>query len=38
MTTQAPMNVTRRVAMKTGLGVALSALNLSTLRADGLPH
>ena len=38
MTTQAPMNVTRRVGMKTGLDVALSALNLSTLRADGLPH
>jgi hypothetical protein len=32
------MNVTRRVAMKTGLGTALSALNLSALRADDLPH
>jgi hypothetical protein len=38
MTTQTPMNVTRRVAMKTGLGTALSALNLSALRADDLPH
>jgi len=33
MTTQAPMNVTRRVAMKAGLGTALSALSLSALRA-----
>jgi hypothetical protein len=38
MTTQAPMNVTRRVAMKAGLGTALSALSLSALRADDLPH
>jgi Domain of unknown function (DUF4331) len=38
MTTQAPMKVTRRVAMKTGLGTALSALNLSALCADNLPH
>jgi hypothetical protein len=35
---QAPMNVTRRVAMKAGLGTALSALSLSALRADDLPH
>jgi hypothetical protein len=33
-----PMKVTRRVAMKTGLGTALSALNLSALRADDLPR
>ena len=38
MTTQAPINVTRRVAMKAGLGTALSALNLSALRADDLLH
>jgi Domain of unknown function (DUF4331) len=38
MTTQALMDVTRRIAMKTGLGVALSAVNLSALRADDLPH
>ena len=38
MTMQAPINVTRRVAMKTGLGTALSALNLSALRADDLLH
>ncbi len=33
---QAPMNVTRRVALKAGLGTALSALSLSPLRADDL--
>ncbi len=38
MSTQAPVNVTRRVAMKAGLGTALSALNLSALCADDLPH
>lgn len=35
---QAPMSMTRRVAMKAGLGSALSALSLSALRADDLPH
>jgi len=35
---EAPMNVTRRVAMKAGLGTALSALSLSASRADDLPH
>jgi hypothetical protein len=34
---QAPMNVTRRVAMIAGLGTALSA-RLSALRADDLPQ
>ena len=34
---QAP-NVTRRVAMKAGLGTALSALSLSASRADDLPY
>ena len=38
MKTQAPVNVTRRVAMKAGLGTALSALSLSASRADDLPH
>jgi Domain of unknown function (DUF4331) len=38
MTTQAPINVTRRVAMKASVGTALSALNLSALRADDLLH
>jgi hypothetical protein len=38
MTTQAPTKVTRRVAMKTGLGTALSALNLSALHAGNPPH
>ncbi len=32
------MKMTRRVAMKAGLGTALSALSLSELRADELPH
>ncbi len=31
------MRMTRRVAMKTGFGTALSALSLSVLRADELP-
>jgi hypothetical protein len=35
---QAVMNVTRRVAMKAGLGTALSALGLPALRADELRH
>ncbi len=35
---QAPINVTRRVALKAGLGTALSALSLSALRADDLWH
>jgi hypothetical protein len=35
---QAPMNVTRRLAMKAGLSTALSALGLSRLRAAGLQH
>jgi hypothetical protein len=35
---QGPMNVTRRVAMKAGLGTALSSLSLSALRADDPPH
>jgi hypothetical protein len=35
---QAPTNVTRRVALKAGLGTALSALSMSALRADDLPH
>ena len=33
---QAPTNVTRRVALKAGLGTALSALSLSALRAEDL--
>ena len=32
------MKLTRRVAMKAGLGTALSALGLSALRADELPN
>jgi hypothetical protein len=32
------MNVARRVALKTGLGAALSALSLSALRANDLRH
>jgi hypothetical protein len=32
------MNVSRRTAMKTGLGTALSAFSLSELRADGSPN
>ncbi len=32
------MKMTRRVAMKAGLGAALSALSLSALRADELPY
>ena len=35
---QAPINVTRRAAMKIGFFTFLSALNLSALRADDLPH
>src|ERR1700677_479685 len=38
MTTQSPMNVTRRVAIRTGLNAALSALSLSALRADELSY
>jgi hypothetical protein len=32
------MNVSRRAAVKAGLGTALSALSLSALRADGSPN
>jgi hypothetical protein len=35
---RAPMNVTRRVAIKAGLGAALSALSLWALRVDGSPQ
>jgi hypothetical protein len=35
---QAPTNLTRRVALKAGLGTALSALSLPALRADELRH
>jgi Domain of unknown function (DUF4331) len=35
---QAPMNVTRRVALKVGLGTAATTLCLSALRADDLRH
>jgi hypothetical protein len=38
MTVQAPKNVTRRVAIETGVGAALSALSPSALRADELPY
>jgi Domain of unknown function (DUF4331) len=34
----APLDITRRAAMKTGLGAALSALSLSPLRADEPPN
>jgi hypothetical protein len=33
-----PLNMTRRVAIETGLGAALSALYLPALRADELPY
>ena len=35
---QAPTNLTRRVALKAGLGTALSALSLPALRAEDLRH
>ena len=38
MTTQTPTSVTRRIAIKSGLSVALSALSLSALRAGELPY
>ena len=31
------MNITRRIAMRTGVGTALSALSMSALRADDGP-
>jgi hypothetical protein len=35
---QAPMNLTRRVALKVGLGTAVTALRSSALRADDIRH